>query len=100
MSFQKVKDIAVVTGSYTDRATNQSKNRYKNIGCVMKDDTDGRTFLLLDRSFNPAGVPFKDGTDQIALSLFDPRDDNDRPARAAAAPAAPARTTADDDVPF
>jgi hypothetical protein len=99
MGFRKVKDIAVVTGSYTD-GQGQSKNRYKNVGSVMKDDSDGRSFLLLDRSFNPAGVPFKDGTDQIALSLFDPRDDNASPTRAPARTAAPAPDRGDDDIPF
>jgi len=98
MAFHKVKDIAVVTGSYNDNG--QSKNRYKNVGCVMKDDEDGRVFMLMDRSFNPAGVPFKQGTDQIALSLFDLRDDNaTRPARSAATPA-PAPAGDDSDVPF
>ena len=30
-------------------------------------------FLMLDRSFNPAGVPFKPGSDKILVSLFDPK---------------------------
>lgn len=96
MGFRKVKDIAVVTGTYTD-ASGTPKNRYANVGCVMKNDDDGHSFLLLNRHFNPAGVPFKDGKDQVVLSLFEIREENGQSARPAAAPV---RATADDDVPF
>jgi len=108
MAFRKVKDIAVITGSY-ESADGVTRNRYANVGVLMKGD-DGNIFILLSRYFNPAGVPFKYGDDRIVLSLFDPRDDNapSRPTAApAAAPAAPARAPAparsdvdDSDVPF
>ena len=98
MPVHKIKDLTVITGSYTD-SSGQSKNRYRNVGSVMRNE-DGSNFLLLDRAFNPAGVPFKQGSDQIIINIFDLRDDAQtaRPARAAA-PAAATHGNGDD-VPF
>jgi hypothetical protein len=68
MGFKKVKDLAVVTGQY--EKSGETKKRYENVGSVMKGD-DGNSFILLKRSFNPAGVPFKEGGDQIIIGIFD-----------------------------
>ena len=64
---RKTYDLAVKTGSYTDRNGNQ-KNRYENIGAVMEGDKG--PFLMLKRTFNPAGVPTD--RDSILVSMFDP----------------------------
>lgn len=66
---KKVKDLAVVTGTYTKDG--QTKNKYKTVGAMVENDKG--QFLFLDRSFNPAGVPFKEGSESIIISLFDPR---------------------------
>lgn len=71
---KKVYDLAVKTGTYTQNG--ETKGRYENIGSVM-EGTDGQ-FMMLKRSFNPAGVPFKDGSDAILVSMFTPKDRNDR----------------------
>ena len=68
---KKIKDIAAKTGSYT--VNGETKGRWKNVGGLMQDDKGGQ-FIMLDRSFNPAGIPFKEGGDSILLSLFDPKD--------------------------
>ena len=71
MSFTHIKDVCAVTGTYEqDGAT---KRRYKNVGRVMKGE-DGTSFILLDKTFNPAGAWSKSGSDSIALSLFDPKE--------------------------
>ena len=70
----KKYDLAVKIGSYTDR-NGDEKNRYKNIGAVMTGN-DGNEFMLLDRTFNPAGVPVEAGRDNIIVSMFTPRDNN------------------------
>lgn len=69
---QKIKDLAVKTGSYTDRS-GQTKGRYENVGSILQMD-DGSKMLLLKRSFNPAGIPHKEGSDQIIISMFDPKE--------------------------
>jgi hypothetical protein len=113
MATTKIYDLAVKTGSYQDRNTGQEKGRYKNVGSVLKME-DGGKMILLDRSFNPAGVPFKEGSDQIVISMFEPKDSNGEqppattarrqppPAtgRAPAPQAASAGFDMDDDIPF
>jgi hypothetical protein len=67
----KKYDAAVKTGSYTDAQGNQ-KGRYENIGTVMMGD-DG-PYLILKRTFNPAGVPNPENRDSIIVSFFTPQD--------------------------
>lgn len=73
MAARKIKDIAVKTGEYTDRNSGQTKGRYQNVGALMKND-DGSVFILLNRWFNPAGIP--SDRDTVLLSCFDLRDNN------------------------
>jgi hypothetical protein len=74
MASKKVYDLAVVVGHYTDNAGTE-KNRYQNIGVVLQKD-DGGKFILLDRSFNPAGVPYDESKgNTILVSMFDPKSD-------------------------
>jgi len=70
MAIRKIKDLAVKTGSYEKNG--ETKNRYENIGGVFEGE-NGK-FLMLKRSFNPAGVPFKEGSDTIIVSMFDVND--------------------------
>ena len=64
----KIFDVVVKTGTY--QKGNETKNRYENIGVVM-DNGDG-PFMLLKRTFNPAGVPDLkgDNSDMVMVSLF------------------------------
>jgi hypothetical protein len=99
---QKVKDLAVVTGTYTD-AQGQAKNRYLNCGGVFKTQ-DGGTFILLDPFVNYGALPRKDGSTAVMVGVYDLRDANgntqqQRPAPQRAAPPPPANIP-DDDVPF
>ncbi len=67
---EKLKDLLVVTGSYTD-AQGKNKNRYLKVGALMQNDKG--QFIFLNRSFNPAGCPCKDGSESIIISMFDPK---------------------------
>lgn len=69
---QKKYDLAVKTGSYTNR-DGEEKGRYVNIGSVMQKD-DGGEFILLNRTFNPAGVPNPENRDTILVSKFPVKD--------------------------
>jgi len=69
----KISDLAVKTGSYTDQQ-GQTKGRYENIGSLMQGD-DGM-FLILKRTFNPAGVPNPDDKDSVIVSCFEKQDSN------------------------
>lgn len=71
---QKIRDIAVKTGSYTDNQGNE-KGRWQNVGALMKGD-DGNEFIIMQRWFNPAGVVNPDNRDSLVLSCF--KADNNR----------------------
>jgi hypothetical protein len=64
----KIRDIAVKTGTYTD-GQGQEKGRWQNVGSLMRND-DGGEFIILNRWFNPAGVPNPDNKDSVLLSCF------------------------------
>ena len=65
---RKIKDLAVKVGTY--QKDGQDKNRYLNIGSVMEDDNGG-SFILLNRTFAPSGVPNPDNRDSVLVSMFD-----------------------------
>lgn len=73
MATKKLYDLAVKTGTFTDK-NGEEKGRWENVGSVLEME-EGAKMILLKRSFNPAGVPFKAGSDQIALSMFSPDKD-------------------------
>lgn len=68
---QKIFDIAAKTGEYQDRQTGQMKGRWQNVGSVMQGD-DGTQFIILNRWFNPAGMPNPENRDSTILSCFPP----------------------------
>lgn len=65
---KKIRDIAVKTGEYTDN-NGQTKGRWQNVGALMKGD-DGGEFIILERWFNPAGIPDPQGRGSTLLSCF------------------------------
>ena len=63
---KKVFDLAVKTGEY--QKGGETKNRYQNIGSIMENDNG--QFMILDRTFNPAGVPNPDNKSSVLVSMF------------------------------
>lgn len=57
-------DVVAVTGRKNDKPI------YKNVGCIL--EKEGKHYLLLDKTFNPAGLAEKD-RDSVILSLFAPK---------------------------
>lgn len=68
---KKIYDLAVKTGEY--QSNGETKSRWLTVGSCMEND-DGAMFLFLNKAFNPAGVPSKDGSDSILVSMFAPKD--------------------------
>ena len=52
--------------------TGETKGRFENVGAVLRGD-DGNDFLMLNRTFNPAGIPNPRGNDGVLIGMFDPR---------------------------
>jgi hypothetical protein len=72
----KLYDLGVVVGSYTT-GQGEEKKRWKTIGSVI-ETKDGGKVILIDRTFNPAGVPVEPGRDSVMVSMFKPRDKDDQ----------------------
>jgi len=105
----KLYDLAVKTRTYKDKDGND-KAVWKNIGSVL-ETKDGGQVMLLDRTFNPAGIDVEPGRDSIMVSMFEPRTTNEgqmsgqqrqAPAQRQAAPAGNAGgfNDMDSDLPF
>lgn len=82
----KVYDLKVKTGTYQDRQ-GETKGRWETVGSMIQDERGGK-YLLIKRTFNPAGVSVEQGRDHIIVSMFEPREYGDRGGddRLAAAP--------------
>ena len=65
----KKYDLCVAKRKYTDSQGNQ-KSEWLNIGVVL--EKEGKQFIIMDRTFNPAGMP-QDGKDGIIVSMFEPK---------------------------
>lgn len=63
---KKIYDLAVKLGD---------KN-WLNVGAVLQKD-DGGKFIILERSFNPAGVPNPENKSSVILSMFEPKQKSD-----------------------
>ena len=70
---------------------------------VMMEGQNG-PYILLNRTFNPAGVPGQADRESIIISMFEPRDDNARAPAPAPAPQRQAQSQSslppDDGIPF
>lgn len=66
----KKYDAVVTLGSY--EVNGETKKNYINAGAVM-EGSDGGLYLLMPRTFNPAGVPNPDNKDSILISFYEPK---------------------------
>lgn len=101
MAAKRVNKIAVVTGEY--QKDGETKKSRETVGYEMEDE-GGRRFIRLKRSFNPAGVPFREGDDTIILGIWPIDDANTTqpPQRGSQTRQEdpPQRTAGDDQIPF
>ena len=79
MASKKIRDIVVKVGEYQDRNSGQTKGRFENVGALMESDNNGEIsmFIMLKRTFNPAGVPGQDARESLLLSCYVPQDKRD-----------------------
>jgi len=100
-------NLSVKVGEYTNNQ-GETKGRWKNVGRMIEAD-DGSNYLIMDRTFNPAGVINPDNRDAITISLFEVEEQQAAAPQQAPQRAAPQRAAAvapvpaqgpDDDIPF
>ncbi len=72
---EKLYDIVVKTGTYEKEG--ETKGRYENVGVVLEGENG--PYILLNRIFNPAGLPNPDDRINVLLSLFKPKGKDDTP---------------------
>jgi len=75
---RKIRDVVVKVGEYTDHNTGETKGRFENVGALMRNDEDDSYFIMLRRTFNPAGVPNNDERGSVLLSCYVPQDQRDQ----------------------
>lgn len=71
---KKVYDLVVANGKY--QSGDGEKTNYVNIGAVMEKEEGGK-FILIDRTFNPAGVINPENKSSIIVSMFTPKTNNE-----------------------
>lgn len=74
---KKIRDVVVKVGEYTDHNTGETKGRFENVGALMRNEEDDSFFIMLRRTFNPAGVPNQDERGSVLLSCYIPQDQRD-----------------------
>jgi len=65
-------ELSVKVSEYTDRDGNV-KGKYMNVGRILEKE-DGGQFIILDRTFNPAGCPNPDNKSSVIISMFEPKE--------------------------
>lgn len=100
----KLWDLAVVVGTY--KQNGEDKFKWKTVGAII-EGKGNKQYVMLDRTFNPAGVPDLEGrgSDQIVMSMFEPKEYGQKsPAQSAPQAKKPSYQRPglddDDDIPF
>ena len=82
----KKYDLVVKVGEY--ESGGETKGRFENVGVVMEGDKG--PYILLRRTFNPAGVKGQEDRESIMVGMYEPK----------AKEAKAKNPDADDDVPY
>jgi hypothetical protein len=64
---KRTHSLGVKTGEYTGQ-NGEKKNRYLYCGAIVEGEYG--PYLLIDKSFNPAGVQQDNGYDSVRLSMW------------------------------
>lgn len=63
----KIGNLKCKVGTY--EKDGQTKGKYVDVGVLMQGQ-DGGMFVLLNTTFNPAGVPNPEGKESVLVSVF------------------------------
>ena len=64
----KIGNLKCKVGTY--EKDGQTKGKYVDVGVLMQGQ-DGGMFVLLNTTFNPAGVPNPDNKESVLVSVFE-----------------------------
>ena len=85
----KKYDLVIKNGEY--QKDGETKTKWQNVGVVMEGEKG--MFILLDRTFNPAGLPNPENRNNVLISMFSKKEDNSQPE-------IKDNQFSDDDIPF
>lgn len=88
------KELKVKNGAFTKGG--KEIGRWVTVGHIHSTK-DGGEYMTIDAHVNFAAFPRREGDTRVMVSMFDPRERDDRPSRPSAQPAQP---DFDDDIPF
>tara|TARA_R110000822_G_C15078267_1_gene469356 strand:- start:85 stop:366 length:282 start_codon:yes stop_codon:yes gene_type:complete len=91
----KIYDLVVKVGEYQKDGQTKAKN--KNIGIVMQNDKG--MYIIMDRTFNPAGVPNPDNKESLFISMYEAKSDT-ATAKHTVDKGNAAQEDLDDEIPF
>jgi hypothetical protein len=109
MASQVIYDLSAKVGTYIKDGV--EKPRWAPVGKIMRND-EGKFFMLMNKYFNPAGVPDAENRDSILVSMFKsgggdddqaappPRQDAHNRAKANGYAPQPKDDFVEDDIPF
>lgn len=92
------KKLMVKVREYTDQNGNK-KNQWLQIGSMMLSEK-GVPYVLLDKTFNPAGIETETGRTSIMVSMFDPDKKNEKTDTQQAPDLYGDKKFQDDEIPF
>ena len=79
----KKYDVCVKNGEYIGK-DGATKTKWLKVGALMSDDNG--EYIILDRTFNPAGVANPENKGGVLLSLFPAKDSQNRAPQSNPAP--------------
>jgi len=68
----RIFDCVIKKGSYKDK-NGEEKINWEKVGAVFRND-DNSVYILMDRTFNPAGVINPDNKSSVLISCFAPKE--------------------------
>ena len=71
MGFKKTHDLVVKVGTY--EKDGETKGKYKNCGIILKDE-DNKKMIMIDPTFNFAGVKLDEKRDFVVVSMFETKE--------------------------
>lgn len=92
------KKLMVKVREYTDQ-NGQPKNQWLQIGSIMQSQKGGY-FILLDKTFNPAGIQTEPGRTSVMVSMFEPDNKNEKTDAQQAGDLYGDKKFQDDEIPF
>jgi len=99
MATKKIKNLCVASGKYTGN-DGQEHTNWLTIGAILQKE-DGGKFMLLERTFNPAGCPNPENRSTLIVSMFDVKPKDGEQAQSQSQESSSGMPDfKDDDIPF